>query len=152
MEEYPDSRELEQGLIFGDGELDRKNLRKIKDDPELAELLDEPDPDAEPSENAAHAYHVLLSAAPGTKLGGYPSWIQDPDYPSCPECAETMEHYLTIASAEWDGASGQRWKPVESDDRHNADAGIMVNDVGSLYVFVCKRHPVWSVAQRSQGS
>jgi hypothetical protein len=29
-------------------------------------------------------YDFHLSAAPGTKVGGWPVWVQDPEWPTCP--------------------------------------------------------------------
>jgi hypothetical protein len=43
---------------------------------------------------------------PGTKVGGWPRWIQEPEWPVC-GCGRRMRH------------------------------GIMLGDVGSLYLFTC---------------
>ena len=94
----------------------------------------------------------------GTKLGGYPDWVQDPEYPRCPKCKTQMEHYVTIASTEWDGMSFHRWKPVEeglpdrAGDGHIEDARLMIGDAGNLYMFVCREHDTWPVAQVMQCS
>ena len=53
-----------------------------------------------------------FSAAPGTKVGGFPLWIQGAAYPSC-ERGHHMEHLLTVASSEFDGGSWWRWLPAE---------------------------------------
>ncbi|WP_423832503.1 DUF1963 domain-containing protein [Streptomyces manipurensis] len=44
-------------------------------------------------------YQRHLATAPGTKLGGYPGWCQDPQWPDCAGCGERMEHLLTVESA-----------------------------------------------------
>jgi hypothetical protein len=99
-------------------------------------------------------YHWLywnaLSTAPGTKVGGYPRWIQAPQWPVC-ECGLRMRHLLTIASEEFDGH--ERWLPLEDRDDPKitgrrlltdrvcwAPHGLMLGDVGSLYLFTCTAH------------
>ncbi|MCX4241113.1 DUF1963 domain-containing protein [Paraliomyxa miuraensis] len=34
----------------------------------------------------------------GDKLGGWPAWVQGPEYPTCPECKTTMVHLLQLES------------------------------------------------------
>jgi hypothetical protein len=91
-------------------------------------------------------YSAALSRAPGTKVGGHPSWIQSPQWPQC-GCGRRMQHLLTIASGEFDERG--RWLPLEdrSDPTGTAPQpyagpdpwppGIMLGDVGSLYLFTC---------------
>jgi hypothetical protein len=105
-------------------------------------------------------YQRHFSVAPGTKVGGYVGWVQDPRVPTC-RCGAPMEHLLTIASAEFDGAY-QRWMPLEErhvwregfDARHavQSAADLMFGDMGSFYVFVCRRCPERPVSAVSQGS
>jgi hypothetical protein len=110
-------------------------------------------------------YFFHLEAAPGTKVGGWPHWIQDPSYPECDECAKPMTHLLTIASWECDGESWRRWVPVEEvplDRRredapreafaHSADAGLSLADAGSMYLLVCESCPDRPVREVSQCS
>lgn len=100
-------------------------------------------------------YHYHLAEAPGIKLGGYPSWTQDPLWPDCESCGKTMDHLLTVASWEFDGESWRTWLPVEdrdgidvekdrfptdADDAQNAH-GLMLGDVGGVYVFECRTCP-----------
>ncbi|WP_147385146.1 hypothetical protein [Paenibacillus thiaminolyticus] len=35
------------------------------------------------------------------RVGGMPSWIEDAQYPSCPECRETMAFISSIPSCRW---------------------------------------------------
>lgn len=114
------------------------------------------------AESGAQAvYQYELSVADGTKVAGHVGWIQEPEIPSCPN-GHPMEHLLTVASAEFDGGSWPRWLAVEDDgawqapypDRWSVQnaAGLMLGDMGSLYVFICRaceEMPIASVAQCS---
>lgn len=101
----------------------------------------------------AGLYTEVLSAAPGTKAGGHPKWIQERDWPAC-GCGRRMDHLLTIASSEW--GNRMRWIPLE--DRDQTFAGehyeasftrprptrsgwaphdIQLGDIGSMYLFTC---------------
>jgi hypothetical protein len=115
-------------------------------------------------------YQSHLSAAPGTKVGGWPYWIQGPVWPSCTE-GHTMEHLLTIASDESDGSSWETWTPIEDQERitwhpNNVNgrpvqialvpdqepAGIMIGDAGDLYLFIClhcQTRPILTIGQCS---
>lgn len=94
-------------------------------------------------------YQYHFSVAPGTKVGGHVDWIQDPNVPLC-ACGAPMQHLLTIASAEFDGAY-ERW--MSEGERRvweqgyyarsavQSAAGLMIGDMGSLFVFVCGHCP-----------
>lgn len=123
-------------------------------------------------EEARHdwRYQYHLSTAPGTKVGGWVSWIQDSIWLTC-EAGHELEHLLTIASWESDGASWKTWTPVEDRRRigwHPSNvngrpvqialvpdqdpADIMIGDAGALYVFTCTRcdhRPVLTLMQCS---
>jgi hypothetical protein len=107
----------------------------------------------------AGLYTGVLSVAPGTKAGGYPDWIQEADWPVC-GCGRRMDHLLTIASYEW--GDRMRWIPPEDRDQAFAaehyeasftsgraltsrDAwaghGILLGDIGSMYLFTCTACP-----------
>ncbi|MFI7273875.1 DUF1963 domain-containing protein [Streptomyces sp. NPDC049879] len=96
-------------------------------------------------------FHYHLADAPGIKLGGYPGWTQDPVWPDCPDCGRRMDHLLTVASREYDGESIRTWLPVEDrrevDGRQRASeeastgAGMMLGDVGGVYIFECRTCP-----------
>lgn len=101
------------------------------------------------------SYEFHLADAPGTKLGGYPGWTQDPVWPDCESCGRRMQNLLTVASWESDGGSWRTWLPVE--DREllkgqeavqtplwrsvNQAAGLMLGDVGGVYIFECPTCP-----------
>lgn len=110
--------------------------------------------------DASHLYQWWLSTAEGTKVGGYPDWVQDRYYPRC-ECGEEMEHLLSFASLEYDGATWGRWVPIEdrpildatghrAQDPVNCATGCMFGDCGNMYVFVCRKHGVWPIRASMQ--
>ena len=101
-------------------------------------------------------YEFDLAVASGTKVGGYPGWTQVPDWPVC-RCGSTMEHLLTVASWEFSRGDEKRWITVEdrpamagwgygSPEDHpwrslQNPTGLMLGDVGGIYVFVCMSCP-----------
>jgi hypothetical protein len=101
------------------------------------------------------SYWADLSAAPGWKTGGWPSWLEEPSRPTC-QCGAGMTLLLSIATSEWGGRS---WRPPE--DRHYPDQGIegvhvsvptdvMVGNHGDMHLFWCPRdyrHPLQAVTQ-----
>jgi hypothetical protein len=102
--------------------------------------------------NPIDLYWSWLSAAPGTKVGGYPHWIQYPETPQC-QCALPMEHLLTIASGEFDGRDWGRWLPKRDrrlintpGERGYCPTGLMLGDVGDLYVFICRNCDGWPLS------
>ena len=117
--------------------------------------------DWERTVDADAVYQYELSVADGTKVGGHIRWIQEPEIPQCPK-GHAMEHLLTVASAEFDGGSWPRWLAVEDDGAWQAPypvrnsvqcaAGLMLGDMGALYLFICRACddlPTASVAQCS---
>ena len=121
------------------------------------DFSDLPEPHRQPIERwddlTAGLYTEALSTAPGTKVGGYPKWIQEAQWPVC-ACGRRMDHLLTIASDEW--GNRMRWIPPE--DRDETFAGehyeasftqarptwsgwaphdIQLGDIGSMYLFNC---------------
>jgi len=104
-------------------------------------------------------YEIALSVCPGTKVGGYVRWLQSPQVPIC-DCGRAMNHLLTFASDEFDGASYVRWLPAE--ERHLwdgralsmygwADApGLTFGDLGKLYFFICRHCKDWPVRSVGQ--
>jgi hypothetical protein len=111
-------------------------------------------------ENDASLYQYHFSVAPGTKVGGYVHWMQDPDVPKC-AAGHAMDHLLTVASLEFDGA-WQRWLPEEDlaiwsrpyAERKlvQSPTGLTFGDAGSYYIFTCPRcaeRPIAAVHQSS---
>lgn len=101
------------------------------------------------------SYWQHLSVADGVKVGGYPTWTQEPVWPDCAGCGERMDHLLTVNSAEFDGASWRTWLPVEDtpdtgtiwdlpyENRRliQSPPGLMFGDMGGIYLFTCQRCP-----------
>ncbi|MEV7519367.1 DUF1963 domain-containing protein [Streptomyces sp. NPDC091371] len=88
-------------------------------------------------------YHYDLSVAPGIKLGGYPGYCQGAWWPECAGCGQRMEHLLTVASWEYDGA-WRCWLPVEDAGRtpdEDEVPGLELGGAGGVYVFECRTCP-----------
>jgi hypothetical protein len=62
-----------------------------------------------------------LHAGSGDKLGGWPSWVQGPEYATCPRCGDPMPVLLQIES--------------------NGHVGHQFGDMGAGHVSQCRRHP-----------
>lgn len=106
----------------------------------------------EPDEDEP-VYEWQLSTAPGTKVGGYPFWLQDPEVPAC-AAGHSMEHLLTVADHEFDGGTWQRWVPIEEagiwgapPDERFAVQGAADLELGmaSIFVFLCQECPDWPI-------
>jgi hypothetical protein len=94
--------------------------------------------------DAPHLYWSSLSTAPGTKLLGHPRWYQGPRWPAC-ECGRRMRHLATISSEE---LRAGRWLPDDDGEdppsafpRNYAPHGILIGDVGDMYLFTCDACP-----------
>jgi hypothetical protein len=112
------------------------------------------------------SYQYHLSVSDGTKVGGYPTWTQDPYWPGCPGCGQRMAHLLTIDSAEFNGQSWRTWLPVEDTPgtgtildlpyeertRIQRPHGLMLGDMGGMYLFECLRCPDRPFAYHSDSS
>ncbi|MBG6099780.1 MULTISPECIES: hypothetical protein [Micromonospora] len=101
-------------------------------------------------------YESDLAVASGIKVGGYPGWTQSPHWPVC-GCGSSMDHLLTVASWEFSRGDEKRWIPVEdrpamagwetaTTDDHpwstiQNPTGLMLGDVGGIYLFVCTTCP-----------
>ena len=143
--EYPDAIELS-----------KSQHQLVEECRAISELLANPHVkpvgEFELPEDEMHVYEAWLSTADGTKVGGYPSWVQFPEYPQC-ACGERMDYLMSFASAECDAVTWARWLPL--DDRNllskpwlkmesvsNA-AHWMFGDCGCMYLFVCRRCGNW---------
>lgn len=96
-----------------------------------------------------------VAVATQTKVGGYPGWIQKPDWPDCSLCGERMEHLLTVHSQEpLDGSpwlpeedrtgGGPVWKRPMADDREyliGPGPTMCLGDMGGVYLFICQSCP-----------
>lgn len=98
-------------------------------------------------------YRWSLSTAPGSKVGGYPHWFQEPEWPTCPD-GHPMEHLLTVSDHEFDGGTWHRWLPAEEagtwdgpTDRRFRIQRPADLDLGmaSVYVFLCQSCPAWPI-------
>jgi hypothetical protein len=67
---------------------------------------------AEWEEGQDWSYGEHLSTAPGSKIGGWINWVQDPRWPEC-DRGHRMDHLLTVATAEWGNTSWRTWMPLE---------------------------------------
>jgi hypothetical protein len=111
-------------------------------------------------------YDFHLGAAPGVKVGGWPDWVQDAEWPTCP-AGHGMEPLITLASWEADSESYRTWLPREEVDAVAARRpdgtiwaitpsrtwpGFMIGDAGSMFGFICTTCPDRPVAWRIQFS
>ncbi|UNO38814.1 DUF1963 domain-containing protein [Streptomyces sp. MST-110588] len=119
-------------------------------------------------EETGWSYWSHLSVADGIKAGGYPSWTQEPSWPDCTRCGARMDHLLTVSSREFDGESWRTWLPLEDrpgtgtgavlgldyDERRRIQGahGLMLGDMGGVYLFVCRSCPGLPFAHRSDCS
>jgi hypothetical protein len=142
--EYPGYEELPQNL---QEKLTQWNILDIPGIDELGENWDNV-----PFGPGGWFYNIELSVSGGTKIGGYPEWIQYPDYPVC-SCGKTMEHLLSISSLETVlGNPTQRWIPLEEkhlseDERYGLHYGtkLMFGDGGIVYIFICRSCEAWPI-------
>ncbi|MFJ9848137.1 DUF1963 domain-containing protein [Streptomyces sp. NPDC101150] len=120
---------------------------------ELSEALEERFDRLE--DETGWSYWSHLSVADGIKVGGYPTWTQEPVWPDCPRCSRRMDHLLTVNSAEFDGESWRTWLPLEDTpdvgtirdlpyeqrNRIQCPPQLMLGDMGGIYIFDCRRCP-----------
>ncbi|MFJ3635390.1 hypothetical protein [Streptomyces sp. NPDC090112] len=99
-----------------------------------------------------------------SKVGGYPSWTQRPDWPDCEGCGARMEHLLSVTATE---AGRGRWLPLDERDptrnqaatpswQAEADPAVLgsfghhmdLGGLGGMYFFVCRTCPGTPSAHR----
>lgn len=94
---------------------------------ELTELEDLPNLDemcelgVELSKDDERSMETLKLPVGGDKLGGWPAWVQNVEYPKCPECDSTMRTVFQL----------------ESED----NVPYMWGDVGNGHITQCVQHP-----------
>lgn len=128
--EYPDPRELEETLSI--------------DADTLADLLEE-------SESGA-----LGTAYGGTKIGGYPAWIQDPVRPKCAN-GHAMMHLMTFDSREpletvvlSEDEQAEVQRDAQAERLYSRPTGMTFGRFGRTYVFYCAECPEHSLALETQ--
>ncbi|WP_354644118.1 DUF1963 domain-containing protein [Kitasatospora camelliae] len=113
-------------------------------------------------ETIGWSYEEHLSVADGVKVGGYPTWGRDPQWPDCRGCRRRMEHLLTVGNAEFDGGTWRSWLPVEDTpatgtvwdlpveqcDRLRNPSGLRIGDLGAVHLFTCPHCPDRPYAHR----
>ncbi|MFD7069989.1 hypothetical protein ACFV97_22485 [Streptomyces sp. NPDC059913] len=96
-----------------------------------------------------------------SKAGGYPGWLQRPDWPDC-RCGRRMDHLLSITATEpvegrWFRSVGQgsespdtgRWSTTGGHpDVDTVGHGMDMGDLGGMYLFVCRECPDMPYAHR----
>lgn len=100
-------------------------------------------------------YTYQWSVAPGTKVGGYPLWIQFPEIPVNNE-GTAFEYLLTINGFECDGGSWPAWMP--QDDQHvwrdgdvrarlrvQQPTGLEIGDMGNIHLFIDRTQFDWPI-------
>lgn len=100
------------------------------------------------AEETGWDYQSHLSTAPGTKMIGYPGWVQEPQWPDCANCSQRMQHLLTVRSTEGDARSSRTWTPVETIGAGYEGPGLRLGDLGGVYLFECQICPGRPAAYR----
>lgn len=112
IEDYPHPDDL-VAQVYGWDQVKNHNLGS-----ELAQRL-----------GLSYEYDQVYPTDEGDKLGGYPRWVQDMEYPGCPICHAPMRLVFQLASCE--------------------NLPYMFGDMGIAHILQCKTHKdefafVWS--------
>lgn len=125
----PSSQDIEHGVLECEFRLVNK------DDYPMYEDLDEQDLEqmrANLGDEGIDNYTDHYSAKIGTKLNGYPSWTQSPNWPIC-SCGKKKHFFFQLSSE--DPEEGASYPPLAD---HWSAYGIMIGDCGNIYFFVCQ--------------
>lgn len=92
-------------------------------------------------EQLGYRADITLFEAPGTKVGGWPKYCQEPYWPECADCGQTLGHLLTVDDHESKGQSSSdgRWAPISRED--GATPGRKDLAGGCMQLFYCPRCP-----------
>lgn len=111
-------------------------------------------------EEALGFSYYEMATAVQSKVGGYPGWLQEPDWPDC-RCGRRMDHLLSITATEpVEGC----WSPLDEQEPGSSDPGpntttdptvvdaighgMDMGDLGGMYLFVCSACPDMPYAHR----
>lgn len=103
--------------------------------------------------DAQWRYSYDIAVAPGSKLLGYPQWIQSDETPECANCGARMRLLVTCASQE--DAQSAIWSPAArraQSARYQNPSGQNWGDWSNAYIFfcaVCQPLRIRSVVQTS---
>lgn len=135
--EYPSIDELPDYLIE---KLEKWDVSKI---PNIKKITSTPVWKNPPYGAGGWLYITELSIAPGIKVGGYPDWVQYPEYPICNR-GHRMEYFLSISPSEIDLINSEsRWVPYEEkmlphDEKYEIHyASKLFGNTGVMYFFIC---------------
>ncbi len=70
----------------------------------------------------------------GTKIGGYPSWVQGPVDPIQCSCGRIKEYFFQLSGEE---PNRSEYGTPNSEFKYS-DHGLVLVDIGKIYFFVCK--------------
>lgn len=93
----------------------------------------------------------------GCKIGGWPRWNRDPEWPDCPECGRRMGFLLQVdAGEEASVVTPIQEQPLKDapDDKALTNAlnapGLILISEGTVYLFVCRQCDSWPVRHVGQ--
>lgn len=99
------------------------------------------------SQSGTEYFVHQLGPAPGTKVGGWPRILGEPDTPTCEQCHRLMDFLMTVDTREWDDSTASRWRPRE--ERDSADGSGYQSALGfdwgngrrALHLYLCNTCP-----------
>ncbi|MFJ6573325.1 hypothetical protein ACIQNU_38530 [Streptomyces sp. NPDC091292] len=111
-------------------------------------------------EEAYGVSYYEMATTVQSKVGGYPGWLQQPDWPYC-RCGRRMDHLLSITATEpvegrWfplderkpEGSGPRQWTESADTDVDAIGHGMDMGDLGGVYLFVCAKCPDMPSAHR----